>query len=82
MIERFSGEFNRGYTRAIMDIESVFLNAQGDLAFHHKKMTQKIAMQLLHCCLSNREKLREGVDGFIRWNGQKDDFEFYSPEKS
>jgi len=81
MLERLSGEYNRGYTRAIQDITRVFDYIQMDLNYHHKKLTAKLTEELLKCCLENRERLRESVDGFIRWNTKKNGFEFYEPKR-
>lgn len=78
-MEILSGEYNRGYTRAIMDIQSVFSYIQEDLAYHKKRLTPKLMGDLLSCCLSNRERLRESVNGFIRYNGKSGKFEFYEP---
>ena len=79
MIERLSGDYNRGYTKAIMDIQEVFNYIQEDLKWHKKKLTPKLTSQLLNCCLHNRERLRESVNGFIRYNPRTMDFEFYEP---
>ena len=46
-----------------------------------KALTAKMGEKLLNCCLKNREKLRENINGFIRWNKQKEDFEFYEPNR-
>lgn len=81
MFERLSGDFNRGYTKAIQDIQEVFEYIEEDLRYHHKKMTGKLAKDLLKCCLDNRERLRESMNGFIRWNHKKECFEFYEPNK-
>lgn len=78
-MERLSGEFNRGYTQAIIDLSEVFEYIQGDLSHHNKRLTPKLMEELLSCCLVNRERLRESVNGFIRYNGQKQAFEFYEP---
>ncbi len=84
MIERLSGDYNRGYTKAIMDIQEVFLRIDQDLKHHGKRMNSKLANELLKCCLSNRENLRESINGFIRCrvkDGKFDGFEFYEPNK-
>ena len=85
MIERLSGEYNRGYTRAIMDLQSIFKYVETELAMRHKKLSSKLANELLECCLINREALRESEmgcgEGFIRWNVQKNGFEFFDPKK-
>ena len=77
MLERLSGEYNRGYTKGIQDIIEVFDYIQGDLKHHKKRLTEKLAKDLLKCCLENRERLRESVNGFIRYNGKTEQFEFY-----
>lgn len=74
MFERLSGDFNRGYTKAIQDVQKVFEYIEEDLGYHHKKMTGKLAKDLLKCCLNNRERLRENMNGFIRWNVKKECF--------
>ena len=80
-MERLSHDFNWGYTKAILDIQEVFKYIQPDLKHHHKTMTAGMAEKLLSCCLANREKLRESCDGFIRYSGYEQDFEFFEPAK-
>lgn len=63
-MERLSGEFNRGYTRAIMDIQAIFSYVQPDLLHHKKRLTPKLMGELLSCCLD-------------KWNGKSEKFEFY-----
>lgn len=74
-----SGDFNRGYTKAIMDVMEVFSYIQPDLKHHHKNLTAKTTSELLESILQNREHLREqhlsGGEGFIRYNGEK--FEWF-----
>lgn len=81
MVERLSGEYNRGYTKAIMDMQEVFDYVNDDLVGHKKRMNYKLAKELLGCCLTNRERLRESMNGFIRWNGKDNKFEFFEPGK-
>lgn len=78
-MDRLSGDYNRGYTKAIMDIKEVFNYIQPDLLWHKKRLTPKLAVELINCCLDNRERLRESVRGFIRWNSRTQEFEFYEP---
>ena len=46
---------------------------------------EKMADELLKCCLENRENLRESIpeigDGFIRWSPELNTFEFYKPKR-
>lgn len=78
IMDRLSGDYNRGYTKAIQDIAKVVKYIQEDLTFHKKRLTPKLTEELLDCCLHNRERLRESVNGFIRYNS-KGYFEFYEP---
>lgn len=75
--DKLSGDFNRGYTRAIQDLQNVFTYIQPDLKHHHKNLNGKLSLSLLQCCLENRESIREKRSGFIRYNGQKKEFEWF-----
>lgn len=77
MLERLSGDYNRGYTRAIQDIQEIFAYSQEDLRRHHKSLSYRLSLALLRCCLENREKLRERRGGFIRFNEQAQGFEWH-----
>lgn len=72
-----SGDYIRGYTRAIMDIIEIFEYIQPDLKNHHKNLNGKLAMQLLKVILENRGKIRDGWNGFIRFNGKLNNFEYF-----
>ena len=78
MFKRLSGDFNRGYTKAIMDIAEVMKYIQDDLKYHHKTLNQKTINRLLEVILANRESLREDRNGFIRWNCKLNDFEWFT----
>ncbi len=77
MLEKLSGDYIRGYTKAIQDMQEVFTYIQPDLKHHHKNVNNKLSLSLLSCCLENREKLRERQEGFIRFNGQTNSFEWF-----
>lgn len=78
-IERLSGDYNRGFTKGILVVQEVFNYIQTDLSHHKKRLTPKLMDELLKCCIENRERLRESVNGFIRWNNKLKTFEFYEP---
>lgn len=80
-LPRLSRQYNRGYTRAIQDLQEVYIYIQPDLKHHHKNLNGKLAVSLLQCCLKNRERIREGRNGLIRYNGQKKDFEWFDQEE-
>lgn len=80
-MERLSGDFNRGYTKAIMDVREAFAYVQNDLAAHKKQFSFKLIVRLLELFLGNRENFREDRDGFIRWNVREEDLEFVSPRR-
>lgn len=79
MIERLSGDYNRGYTKAIQDVAEVFKYIIPDLKLHHMNLNAKSSLRLLQVILENREKIRDDWDGFIRYNGIKKDFEWFKP---
>lgn len=79
MIERLSGEYNRGYTKAIQDIIEIFEYVNFEIVTVRKKrMDYKTAMKLLKTILSERMNIRDRIgNGYIRWNVQKQDFEYF-----
>lgn len=76
-IEKLSGEFIRGYTKAIQDISEVFDYVNNDLKCHKKRLNDKLAKELLKCILENRENIREDKNGFIRWTYVTNKFEWF-----
>ena len=78
-MERLSGEFNRGYTKAIQDMEDAFEVVQNDLNSRNKRLNFKLAFRIIDLFLKNRENFREDRSGFIRWNTKLNDLEFYTP---
>ena len=81
-MDRLSGDYNKGYTKAIQDITKIFGYIQSDLTHHKIRMTDKIVAKLLQRCLAEREKIRDDWDGFMRWNSQKEDFEWFNPKNA
>ena len=77
-LERVSGDYVRGYTKAIQDIQKTLLSVEDDFCFHKKRLNTKLFKELLDCCLKNREKLREDRNGFIRHNWITNKFEWFS----
>ena len=77
-MERLSGDYIRGYTKAIQDITEIFEYIEADLNHHRKRFTNRVALQLLKAILENREAIREKRTWFIRWNGTKNAFEFFN----
>jgi hypothetical protein len=76
-MEKISGDFNRGYTKAIQDVQQIFNYIENDLIAHKKRLNSKLSKELLVCVLINREKVRENRNGFIRWNYLKKEFEWF-----
>lgn len=83
--ERLSGDFNRGYTKAIQDVIKTFNCVNHDLQVNHMRMNYAWAEKILKCCLENREKLRENRNGFIRTeksdSGKRDVVKWYDCER-
>lgn len=76
-LPRLSGEFNRGYTKAIQDLLKETKSVQYDLKIHKRNMNYKYLEELLRLFLENRENFREDKAGFIRYNVGKKELEFY-----
>lgn len=87
-IPKLSGEWNSGYTRAIMDMQSTFEEVIQDLQRNHKRINNNYVRDTLKLCLEHREALRENMwlpkreQSFVRWNPKKQELEFYTPKKS
>lgn len=69
-IERLSGDYIRGYTKAVLDIIEIFEYIQSDLKFHHKNMNGKLSIMLLKTILKNREDIRERIRERRRLRGK------------
>lgn len=82
-LSKLSGEYNRGYTKALMDFQKILDYIVLDLKSHHKNLTTKLAKKLIQCCIENRGNLRdyENIDGFIRYNSKTEEFEYYKPDE-
>lgn len=76
-LDRLSGDYNRGYTKAIMDMQEIFNYIERDLTYHGKRLNMNLAKELIACFLTNREKVRENRNGFIRWNCVTNKFEWF-----
>lgn len=83
-LPRLSGDFNKGYTKAIQDIIEVFEYVNHDLMCNKIRMNYNWAKKILKCCLDNREKLRDDWNGFIRTekseNGVRDIVRYHTPD--
>lgn len=82
IMERLSGDFIRGYTKAIQDIEDVFVYVQEDLNSRRKRFNFELIIRLLELFLKHRENFRENGKGFIRWNKKLNNLEYFENLKS
>lgn len=78
-MDRLSGDYNRGYTRAIQDVCEEVKGVQNNLIHYHKHLNFKLIIKVLELFLQNCENFREHRNGFIRWNVKKEELEFYKP---
>ena len=81
-----SGEYNRGFTKAITMLINEYDGICNAVKHHNKRMTEKMTKQWLECVFENRENLREAYfndryHGFIRWNSKTQKFEWYQPRR-
>jgi hypothetical protein len=84
-LPRLSGDYNRGYSKAIQDIIEVFDYMNDDLKARNMRMNYNWAEKILRCCLENREKMRDDRNGFIRTEksegGKRDVVKWYEPPR-
>lgn len=79
MIKRLSGDYNRGYSRALLDLSDEAARVQEDCALARKRFGYPLMKQLLALFIQHRENFREGGTGFIRLNRQSGRLEYYDP---
>lgn len=85
--ERLSGNFNRGYTKAIQDIIKVYGCVNEEVKCKKLKWNIGLILKVLDCFLVNREKFRDDKGssiGFIRFikdeKGKWSNVEYYEPK--
>lgn len=85
--ERLSGDFNKGYTKAIQDIIEVFGCVDEEVKCKKLKWNIGLILKVLDCFLVNREKFRDDMGistGFIRFikdeKGKWSNVEYYEPK--
>lgn len=77
MIDKLSGDYNKGFTKGIQKVLNGFDGFCSDLKYNNKRLTEKNVKDYLKCCLANRELLRDFDDSFIRWNHIKNKCELW-----
>ena len=81
MRDPFNGDWIRGYTQAIQDIQDALPSIVYDLKYHHKQFNARWAKEFLAAFLEHRANLRAEL-GFLRYNSQIDKIEyFYNPDR-
>lgn len=75
--ERLSGDYIRGYTKAIRDVEESVVSNLLALKVQKVKWSIKIIKELFECIMEHRAKIREKKNGFVRWNVISKKFEWY-----
>lgn len=78
--ERLSGDYIRGYTKAIRDVEEIVISIHSALKIYKVKWSIKVIKELFECIMEHRAKIREQKNGFIRWNVVSKEFEWYESD--
>lgn len=78
---RLSGDFNRGYLRALLDLSETMPPLCDDLLRCRIPLRTKRIREMLGMYLKCREQLRE-QRGFLRWNVKEKEFEWFDPNSS
>lgn len=79
MFEKLSGDYVRGYTAALVDLQKMLADPDGlvkDMKNHKKRLNQKSLTELLNLCIRHRAILRENPFAFVRVNSNNE-FEIY-----
>lgn len=80
MITRLSREFNDGYREALLDVLDTLEYVKDDLKLHHKRLNQKLFEKMIDLMIEHRQEIRDGFDdGFIRYNAQDKNLEWFAP---
>lgn len=72
--------FNMGYTAALMDLEKLLPCAIADLK-RARRLNEKQLSIALALFIDHREEIRNGSDGFVRWNFKKKELEWYASQE-
>ena len=62
-------------------MEQILPPVMADLKRFHRKLEGKHLRDFFRIVIEHRESLREEWDGFIRFNNQKKELEWYVPER-
>lgn len=76
MMERLSGDYNRGFMAGIIACQEALESVNADFIGRKKRMNAKQMKELLDCVLENRAMLREHL-GFIRRDWPNERFEWF-----
>lgn len=80
-IVKLSGDYIRGYTKALMDIQELLPTVIVDLKRFKRKLDGKHLNDFFKLIIEHRESLREETGGFIRFNWVKKELEWYEPDR-
>lgn len=69
--------YARGFSAGLMAAGDAIGGIEADLRAHEKKLTFKLLDRLLGFMIENRKRVRGSPNGFVRWNAEKDDFEWH-----
>lgn len=80
-MERLSGDFNRGYTAALMDVSSLIPVVVAELKRVRRVGNLKYWEAAMALIVEHRAEMRDKRAGFVRWNFERKELEWYAPEE-
>ena len=82
-ITRLSGDYNRGYTAALLKMQETLEAISGDMKQHKIPFNKKNIIALVKSMIDGRMWLRDDPNAFARCNNNVEGgFEVYSPRKN
>ena len=78
-VERLSGDYNRGYLQALLDLSETMPMLCEDLRHYRISLRPGRIAEMLKLYLQHRMDLRE-QRGFLRWNAVEKAFEWFYPK--
>ena len=80
MVDSLNSDWIRGYTQALMDLETHLHETIEEFRSRRKPFTKNRMLEFVSVFIRNRAALREHRRGFIRLNVRTNKLEFFDPD--
>ena len=80
-VTKLSGDYNRGYTTALLKVKETLETIPSDMKYHKIPFNKKSIIAMVKSMIDGRMELRDNPDAFVRCNNSVEGgFEVYSPK--